>query len=646
MDKLQYAAPIEHTELPLLQDGVTNYRVLQESDEAASQLAVNKSLRDSMQARRRELERQAREQGKSFEELLELEDTGGKNQFNYSERAAQTYANSSVHRGVTTQPPSTRSFAGTFSQWQLYDTYMAKFQRILYEEELETGVKGDLPAPAAKQHLSGQDLVQGVECAQVLRIMERMVTQNAQDEIYSDFKYWHDGSDKYRGNLGTLLPLWRFPDGKDTRDTRTKKKHVTALAVNPQYTDLFAVGYGSYDFMKQSAGYVYLYSLKNVSWPEKVIPVESGVMCLHFHPRNPALLAVGCYDGTVRVHDIRRAESKPLFVSTVRSGKHTDPVWEVRWQEGGLGSDTHFYSVSSDGKVASWILSKTELKMELIMQLKLASAESTPSAPGVTAGSTVLSLEGAGGDAEASLTGLAGGCCFDFSPFEEHLFLVGTEEGQIHKCSKAYSGQYLTTYEGHHMAVYSVKWNPFHPKLFLSCSADWTVKLWHHDVAAPIMTFDLTNSVGDIAWAPYSGTVFAAVTANGKALVFDLSVNKHEQLCEQKIVRKAKLTHVEFSPSDPILLVGDSAGGVNSMKLSPNLRKVTPVPKVEVKKGEAPPDPPTRVELEVAKLEKLLGAADVKTPPLNPELLAALIAKEKGVPQGEAVPAGGAAVSL
>jgi hypothetical protein len=29
---------------------------------------------------------------------------------------------------------------------------------------------------------------------------------------------------------------------------------------------------------------------------------------------------------------------------------------------------------------------------------------------------------------------------------------------------------------GHHMAVYAVKWNPFHPRLFLSCSADWTVK--------------------------------------------------------------------------------------------------------------------------------------------------------------------------
>jgi hypothetical protein len=32
----------------------------------------------------------------------------------------------------------------------------------------------------------------------------------------------------------------------------------------------------------------------------------------------------------------------------------------------------------------------------------------------------------------------------------------------------------------------------------------------------PMFTFDLNNSVGDVAWAPYASTVFAAVTADGK----------------------------------------------------------------------------------------------------------------------------------
>ncbi len=59
---------------------------------------------------------------------------------------------------------------------------------------------------------------------------------------------------------------------------------VTALCWNPQYLDLFAVGYGSYDFLKQSAGLINIYSLKNPSHPEFSLSTESGVMCLHFHP--------------------------------------------------------------------------------------------------------------------------------------------------------------------------------------------------------------------------------------------------------------------------------------------------------------------------------------------------------------------------
>lgn len=34
--------------------------------------------------------------------------------------------------------------------------------------------------------------------------------------------------------------------------------------------------------------------------------------------------------------------------------------------------------------------------------------------------------------------------------------------------------------QAHHMAVYAVRWNHFHSKIFISCSADWTVKIWDH----------------------------------------------------------------------------------------------------------------------------------------------------------------------
>jgi dynein intermediate chain 1 len=67
---------------------------------------------------------------------------------------------------------------------------------------------------------------------------------------------------------------------------------------NLSYHDLFAVGLGSYDFLRQRMGLICLYSIKNTTHPEYSFTTESGVMSLDFHPSSPALLAVGLYDGT------------------------------------------------------------------------------------------------------------------------------------------------------------------------------------------------------------------------------------------------------------------------------------------------------------------------------------------------------------
>ena len=122
------------------------------------------------------------------------------------------------------------------------------------------------------------------------------------------------------------------------------------------------------------------------------------------------------------------------------------------------------------------------------------------------------------------------------------------------------------------------------------------------------MSFDLGNAVGDVCWSPYSSTVFTAVTSDGKAHVFDLTENKHEALCEQKVVKRARLTHARFNSKDYILIVGDDRGGVNSLKLSPNLRKLHLPIGEEGEKLQG-------IDAAVAqlnKMEKLLAAIEMK----------------------------------
>merc|ERR1712216_739794 len=109
------------------------------------------------------------------------------------------------------------------------------------------------------------------------------------------------------------------------------------------------------------------------------------------------------------------------------------------------------------------------------------------------------------------------------------------------------------------------------------------------------------GAVGDICWSPCSSTVFAAVTSDGKVHVFDLKINKHEPLCEQRVVKRSKLTKVQFNEHDPIVLVGDERGSVISMKLSPNLRKDW---------CTAPEMTAEKIEDQVSSMDKLLQSVD------------------------------------
>lgn len=81
-------------------------------------------------------------------------------------------------------------------------------------------------------------------------------------------------------------------------------------------------------------------------------------MSLDIHPDYPHLIAAGFYDGTVGVFNSAENTQKPKYLSSAKNGKHTDPVWQVRWQKDDLDLNMNFFSVSSDGRVVCWTLAK------------------------------------------------------------------------------------------------------------------------------------------------------------------------------------------------------------------------------------------------------------------------------------------------
>ncbi|XP_059957340.1 dynein axonemal intermediate chain 1 [Mesoplodon densirostris] len=520
-------------------------------------------------------EKMAKEESMTPKQPKELKLT---NKLNFSERASQTCNNPFRDRECQTEPPPRTNFSATANRWKIYDAYMeelGKQEKNKEKEKTETPVAKKMEKMAMRKLTSVESQSDDItKLTRAAKIMERMVNQNTYDDVAQDFKYYEDPADEYRDQEGTLLPLWKFQSDK------AKRLAVTALCWNPKYNDLFAVGHGSYDFMKQGRGMLLFYSLKNPSFPEYIFSSESGILCLDVHVDHPYLVVVGHYDGNVAIYNLKKPSSQPSFRSSAKS-KHTDPVWQVKWQKDDMDHNLNFFSVSSDGRIVSWTLVKSELVHTDVIKLKVED-------------STNEDVEG------LQIHTVGCGTAFDFHKEIDYLFLVGTEEGKVYKCSKSYSSQFLSTYDAHSMAVDTVSWNPYHTKVFMSCSSDWTVKIWDHTINTPMFIYDLNSAVGDVAWAPYSSTVFAAVTTNGRTHVFDLSINKYEAICNQPVVaQKNKLTHVQFNPIHPVIIVGDERGHVTCLKLSPNLRKV---PK-ENKGQEVQKDPAA----EIAKLDKLLN---------------------------------------
>ncbi len=63
------------------------------------------------------------------------------------------------------------------------------------------------------------------------------------------------------------MPLWEFTN------ERAKSRAVTAIAWSPRYFDMFAVGYGSFDFLKPTTG---------GCWAAGLLAAGSGGLLLYF----------------------------------------------------------------------------------------------------------------------------------------------------------------------------------------------------------------------------------------------------------------------------------------------------------------------------------------------------------------------------
>ena len=380
--------------------------------------------------------------------------------------------------------------------------------------------------------------------------MEKVVLQNVYHDkmlLYRDHQVAYESStDSER----EIVHLWNFSSPE------TEGRNVSCVAWNKSKPDLLAVGYGEFDFTSQRDGLVAFWSLKNPEFPEWTFTTPYGVTAMDFSSTNYNLLAVGLYDGTVAIYDIRAPTDKSILQSgNGVPGKHTDPVWKVRWIKRGADRDEVLVSISTDGRVTQWSLKKGLEYIDL-MKLKRVARKTTVATSNSSAPQT-----------EAFISRRGSGTCFDFSSKDRSIYVTGTEDGMLHKCSCSYSEQYLESYYGHSGPIHQVKWSPFASNVFLSASADWTIRLWSEESADPILTFQSGNEqISDVAWSPMNSTVFASTSWDGRLEVWDLSMSTLKPVMSTTVAGE-KLSCALFSETSPIIVAGGNRGTVGVYRI-------------------------------------------------------------------------------
>lgn len=336
--------------------------------------------------------------------------------------------------------------------------------------------------------------------------------------------------------------LWKF------ECDLTAKENVNCMAWNHKSKDILAVGYGNNNVIGEDKhGMILCWNIKNPYYPERKIMVKSkGVSSIDYCNTYPNLMSVGFDDGTVAIYDTRKRENEPVLSSK----NHDGIVWDLHWIDGGKEAGEKLYSVGSDGKVNAWNINKGLESQEI---MKLRKAGSIPTG--------VFSRE-------------VGGLCLDFNPKDPNIYLAGSEDGTIYKCSCAYNEHYLQTFSGHSGPVYRCVWDPFNEHQFISCSADWTIKLWNDELENPlsltIEPYSNTNAgktsiITDIKFNPFVPKIFGCVSIFGCVELWDMNLST----LKPRIFRysdNVRYNCLIFAPNSSSMLVGNDKGQVEILK--------------------------------------------------------------------------------
>lgn len=311
--------------------------------------------------------------------------------------------------------------------------------------------------------------------------------------------------------------------------------------------------------------------------PDTTIEIDSCLLCLAFHPKNPAIIAGGNFNGEVLLWDLRQEDDMIIASSGLGGDAHSEPVSKVDWIMDAKGKKIYLVSASSDGKIVQWKIDKKVHKL-FPKEGFMVMCQSLP---------RHMKVKGVRGDKEVGVT------CLSFNSEDKDMFIVGSEAGAIFKCSMNYQGPpagshiissvplrspVTFTYSPHHGPVYAIECSPFHRNAFISAGMDQCIRLYSVLQVQPVLTIEPGDGyIYSATWSPVKATVIAATTHAGHLLIYDLKQGKTIPVHKiQASPQKQPVYACQFNTQQTHLLAtGDGTGFIQVFKLSSSLRTST-----------------------------------------------------------------------
>jgi len=245
-------------------------------------------------------------------------------------------------------------------------------------------------------------------------------------------------------------------------------------------------------------GTVAVWSLTNKV--ERLLTCHSSVTSACFVKNEPNLILGGTYSGQLILWDLR-SKSAAAQRSAMLNEAHSYPISGISLLNSSGGNS--IVSVSSDGKVCMWSVGILH--------------------------SPIYSLELKHRGKEIAISSLA------FSQQSPIDLYIGNEDGSIMNWNinpTSFVDTPGPIYEGHFAPVTSLDVHPMMESsigekisdLFLSCSVDWTLKLWNKNKDSPLVSLEsFSDYVYDAKWSPANPSMFGVVDGDGYMDLWDLS---------------------------------------------------------------------------------------------------------------------------